>query len=248
MSKIKIEEIRKAAKEHGWEVVSKEYSNLQTEMEFKCNEGHKIIAPYKKIRDSWVCPVCKYNYFKKRVNTELVPKKKETYRVLGIDQATHTSGFSIFDNGKLIRSGIYIAEDESDEIERDKEIANWLINMIDIWEPDIIGFEDIQLQQFNNSIVGITTYKVLAHLQGILFFVCNTYGIDYKVCPPATWRSHCQVKGRTKVDKKRSMQLLVKQWYDITITDDEADAIGIGKYVADTTFKKPQYKISNWEE
>ena len=26
------------------------------------------------------------------------------------------------------------------------------------------------------------------------------------------------------------MQLLAKQWYDITISEDEADAIGIGHY------------------
>ena len=41
------------------------------------------------------------------------------------------------------------------------------------------------------------------------------------------------------------MQLLVKEWFDITITDDEADAIGIGKYISDVNFKKVE--IINWE-
>ena len=41
------------------------------------------------------------------------------------------------------------------------------------------------------------------------------------------------------------MQLLVKKWFDISVTDDESDAIGIGKYVAET-FNK-QTEIVQWE-
>ena len=52
--------------------------------------------------------------------------------------------------------------------------------------------------------------------------------IPYKVCPTNTWRSHCGVKGKTRVDKKRSMQNIVKKEFDVSVSDDEADAIGIG--------------------
>lgn len=69
--------------------------------------------------------------------------------------------------------------------------------------------------------------------------------IPYKVCPTNTWRSHCGVRGKTRVDKKRSMQNIVKKEYDISVSDDEADAIGIGKYVAETQIRKVQ--ITNWE-
>jgi hypothetical protein len=41
------------------------------------------------------------------------------------------------------------------------------------------------------------------------------------------------------------MQLLVKQWFDVTVSDDCADAIGIGKYVSDNYVK--QTEIINWE-
>ena len=69
--------------------------------------------------------------------------------------------------------------------------------------------------------------------------------MPYKICPTATWRSHCGVKGRSRVDKKRSMKELVKKWFDVQITDDEADAIGIGKYLSDTS--SPVVEIINWE-
>ena len=49
MSKIKIEEIRKEAEQHGWEVLSDTYQNLNTEMIFKCDEGHQVFAPFKNI-------------------------------------------------------------------------------------------------------------------------------------------------------------------------------------------------------
>ena len=41
------------------------------------------------------------------------------------------------------------------------------------------------------------------------------------------------------------MQMLAKKWFDITITDDEADAIGIGKYVSD--LHTQAVIIENWE-
>jgi len=93
--------------------------------------------------------------------------------------------------------------------------------------------------------VGVTTYRTLARLQGALLVACKESGVDAVVCAPATWRAHCGVKGRTRADKKRSMQNLVKEWFDVTVSDDVADAIGLGKYVSNTYKKKVE--IFNWE-
>ena len=49
----------------------------------------------------------------------------------------------------------------------------------------------------------------------------------------------------SRTDKKRSMQLLVKQWYDVTVSEDEADAIGIGHHLV--TFIKKNTEVTNWE-
>ena len=244
MARIKLEDIEKEAKERNWKVKSLEYKNLDTEMIWECPEEHKVYLPYKKIRNKWECPICKKNNFK--VETQkIIPKKKNVERLLALDQATHISGFSIFDNEELIYHGV-LEVFEDDEIERDSHIKQWLISMIEGWRIDSVALEDIQLQQLNNKNVGVTTYKILAHLQGILMECCYELGIKYTVCPPATWRAHCGVKGRTKNDKKKSMQLLVKKIFDISVSNDEADAIGIGKYVAET--KKRTQEIFNWEE
>lgn len=243
MAKIKIEDIRKAAIEHDWELISDEYKNLDTEMVFKCSEGHKVYAPYKKIRDKWSCPVCEQNQYKD-FEEKIIPKTNVIQRSIGLDQATHITGYSVFDDGKLVYAGTFEASAD-DEIERDIEIKNWLLQIINNWKPDVIGIEGIQLQQFNNQIVGVTTYQTLARLQGILMAACQEQRVHYVIVPAATWRSHCGVKGRARTDRKRSMQNKVKEWFDITVSDDVADAIGIGKYMNDKCKKKVE--IISWE-
>ena len=54
--------------------------------------------------------------------------------------------------------------------------------------------------------------------------------IEYSIVPSATWRSYCKITGKTRTDKKRSCQLKIKEWYKISVSEDEADAICIGRY------------------
>lgn len=246
MSKIKIEDIQKEISAFNWKVLSTEYKNLNEEMVFECSEGHKVYSSWGKIRKKLICPVCEKNIYKYKEN-KVVQKKAKVRRILALDQATHITGWSIYDGNQLIKSGIFETRQEN-EIKRDLALKEWLINMIYLWQPDYIGLEDIQLQQFkknNDNIIGVQTFKTLAHLQGILMATLQELNINYGLCPPATWRSHCKVKGTTKTDKKRSMQLLVKEWFDISVSNDEADAIGIGKYVSEILAKKNDIEI--WE-
>ena len=239
MARIKIETIAEELAADGWQVLSTDYQNLETEMEFLCAEGHKVYAPWKKIRTKRECPVCKQNQYKQVTNI-IKPKTKGENRVLALDQASHITGYSIFDGPNLITYGTFEAK-ETDEVKRFHEIKLWLISMIENWQCDIIGIEGIQFQQN----MGVTTFQTLARLQGILMDLCVELNIPYVICPTNTWRAHCEVKGKTRTDKKRSMQLLVKKWYDVTVSDDIADAVGIGKYVTDTNQQKT--KIINWE-
>ena len=105
--------------------------------------------------------------------------------------------------------------------------------MIDEWKPDEVILEDIQLQRFEGQGEAVTTYKKLAHLQGVLKNYCYENGIPYKVVPPATWRTHTNIKGKTRTDKKRNAQLKVQSLYEVNVTQDEADAILICKWAAD---------------
>lgn len=241
MSKITIDFINQNLPEK-WKCISDTYKNLTTELTFQCDEGHVFQSVWKKMRVKSECPICKNNKLKEKV-LKIEPKGKNTKRILALDQATYISGWAIFDNDNLIRYGTYTTN-LSDEISRDNSIKNWLITMIDNWQPDIIGIEGIQFQDESSGYkVPVTTFQMLARLQGILMEVCYENKIECIVCPTNTWRHHCKVTGKYRTDKKRSMQNIVKKLYDISVSNDEADAIGIGKYLADLV----NIKTENWE-
>ena len=219
LAKIQIEDIKAELSKDGWNLVSTEYHNLDEILEYTCNEGHHVFAPWKKIRTRRDCPLCKENPLASST-LRAIPKKKDTFRVLGLDQATKVSGFSIYDDKKLIKYGIFNASTDLEEIARDHLIKEWLVSII-------------------------KTFETLARLQGILMEACFDLGVPFKIAPTNTWRAHCGVKGRSRSDKKRSMRQLVKEWFDISVTEDEADAVGIGKYISETCYKKVE--VVNWE-
>ena len=238
MSRITIPQIQEELAQDNWKLLSTEYKNLDSELVFECDEGHKVYSTWKKIRTKRECPLCKQNQFKE-IEQTLIPKKKDEYRILALDQATHISGWALFSDGRLLRYGSFETL-AKDEIERDFQIKNWLLNMIENWKPDFVALEGIQYEER----FGVTTFATLARLQGILMNTLYEVGVDYVVCHTGTWRNFCGVKGRSRADKKRSMQLLIKEWYDVSVSDDCADAIGIGRY-AIMKGRKP--KIESWE-
>lgn len=252
MAKINIEDIRKEIEPDGWKLISDTYKNLDEVLVFECSEGHKVYAPWKKIRTKRECPKCKENKYANQ-DSKILPKKKGVIRILALDQATYDSGWSIYDDGKLVKYGVFSTTSET-EVERANDIKVWLINMINNWHPDFIGIEGIQFQETSTSRsgdtshksrMGVTVFQALARLQGVLLDTCFEAKIPTEVCPTNTWRSHCKVKGRTRTDKKRSMQLIAKEWFDVSVTEDEADSIGIGKYMSD--IKSSQNQIVEWE-
>ena len=239
MARITIEGIAQELAKDNWKILSTEYTNLSTEMCFECSEGHKVFTSWDKLRKKRECPVCKQNILKEN-KPVLIEKKKGENRILALDQATHITGWSVFDGSQLVKYGTFQTNTE-DEVARFEEVKVWLISMIENWKPDIVAIEGMQYQQN----FGVTTFQTLARLQGILMNLCYELKIPCKICATNTWRAHCGVKGKQRNDKKRSMQLLVKEWFDISVSDDESDAIGIGKYAADA-YKK-QNEIINWE-
>lgn len=244
MAKIKIEDIQNEVAADGWKMYSTEYTNLDTEMIFECPEGHKVYAPWKKLRTKRECPVCRKNSFVK-IDNIVLPKPKGAKRTLALDQATKVTGYAIFDNDKLVHYGSF-SVNADEEIERLATLKSWLVSMINNWHPDHIGIEGIQFQEEGSGQkMGVTVFQTLAHLQGVLMLVCHEEKIPFTICPTNTWRHECGVKGKTRNDRKRSMQLLAKQWYDITLTDDEADAVGIGTYLTGRIRRNTE--VTNWE-
>ena len=79
----------------------------------------------------------------------------------------------------------------------------------------------------------VKTYNTLARLQGVILDTLFEACIDHDLVYATEWRKYCGGgEGTGRENKKKQAQEKVKLWYDINCTQDEADAICIGKYFA----------------
>ena len=77
----------------------------------------------------------------------------------------------------------------------------------------------------------VETYRVLANLQGVILDTLFEACIDHDLVYAVEWRKYCGVgEGTGRENKKKQAQDKVKLWYEQDCTQDEADAICIGKY------------------
>lgn len=229
MAKITLDIIKEELEKYGWTCTSQTYTNLNTLMEFKCNEGHLVQTTWGKLRNKVVCPVCKNNLKKKIVNIEAKPKLND-YRILALDQSSHKTGYSIYDGTTLVSYGVYETQ-KSTPLERICDVCDWLDSMIVQWKPDEVGLEETQYNAMSG--MGHDVFKLLTQVMGAIMIITARAKCKVNTVLIATWRHHCGVKGNKRADQKRSAQELVKKWHDISVTDDESDAICIGKYFAD---------------
>lgn len=235
MAKITLEEIKKELELFGWTCNDKKYTNLNTIMSFTCPEGHLVEQTWGKMRTKHFCPVCASNSKKKVVNIA-AKSKTVAHRVLALDQSSHKTGYAVYDGDELIAYGVYEST-KLEPLDRIKALCEWLDSMIANWQPDEVGFEEPQYNPGDSAtkdeVRAHDTFKLLAQIMGALIITSIRAKCKVSTVLIPTWRHHCGVKGRYRADQKRSAQMLVKQWHDILVSDDESDAICMGKYFAD---------------
>ena len=235
MSSISIEQIKTTCELFGWKCLDNSYINLKTPMNFRCNEGHLVFLPWDKIREKFSCPVCA-NLTKQKKMAFAAKPKTEKYRIISLDQSSHKTGFAIYDDTELITYGVYEASGNN-LLQRIQNICDWLDSMIYSWKPDRIGLEEtLYNRNFSQGSVGTQNhdvFRILTQTMGAIMITVLRAHCDLDIVKIAVWRHYCGIKGRTRADQKRSAQLLVKKWHNADVSDDEADAICIGKYLAD---------------
>lgn len=225
MARLTHQQIYDEVRDAGYELIDdSKYVNMQSRIIIKCPKGHLIETCLADFRHpSFTCPVCdKDVHF---VNPSAVPAKTDdTYRIIAFDQATEKFGLSIFDNGQLVFYSLYTFS--GDMLSRLTKI-NKFVNDIVIkeWKPDFIMMEDIQYQSN-----GILTFKVLAMLLGILQVNCNAAGVEFEAVSPNVWRKYAGTAGKDRRQEKMLSVAVVKEKYDIKVSDDVAEAILIGHY------------------
>lgn len=234
MSSINIYTVQNALEEEGWKLISDTYKNLKTELEMECPKGHRQFQTFEKWRKHPLCDACiAGDPFKVKKN-KVPPKMDDTSRILALDAATGTTGYAIYDNKVLVHYGHYKVNTGITAEERINNFKYWLKAALEEWEPDFVGIENIQLQNYGSPAHAqyqVETYRVLANLQGVLLDTLFEACIDHELVYATEWRAYCGInEGKGRENKKKQAQDKVKVWYDLDCTQDEADAICIGKY------------------
>lgn len=145
-------------------------------------------------------------------------------KILALDQASKISGFCVMKNKKYYESGLLYANDKDDTIARLENMFNQIVKLINRVKPDYVVFEGIQFQK------NYQTYKTLAQLQGLImaYLFLNDYG--FTIIESTAWKSCCGIKGRNRDEQKKNTQKYVENTYDLQVSEDEADAIGIASW------------------
>lgn len=148
--------------------------------------------------------------------------------LLALDQASQTSGYSVFTDGKLTEYGKFTFDD-ADVGHRLTKIRNKVISLIDQYNITEVAFEDIQMQ--TNRVNNVVTFKTLAEVYGVIHQLLDEKKIPYQVVPSVTWKSTLGIKGANRQTQKKNAQLWVINNYNIKPTQDECDAICIGEHI-----------------
>ena len=152
-------------------------------------------------------------------------------RLLALDQASHTTGYAIFQDGIPIAISHFEAEGE-DLGKRLEQIRNKILQLIQENNIDTVAFEDIQLQDVKGSKeVGIKTFKMLAEVFGVVHELLTELDIEYYIIPPIVWKATFKIAGKGRTAEKKMAQRWVIDNYGLRCTEDEADAACLGTHV-----------------
>lgn len=211
--------------QEGWKLVSTEYKNLKTPLSMECPKGHSVEITFEDWRKHHSCPACKQQE-SERLGRNIIRPRDENVkkRILVLDAATGTTGWAIFDDRKLTAYGTFTTMRNWETPARIHQLICWLDKNLQIWQPDAIGIENIQLEG------NVNTFQKLANLQGALMEYCISQEYTFELAYSSTWRSFIGFKKDQREEIKKKTQAWVHMMYGISPTEDEADAIAMGQY------------------
>jgi Holliday junction resolvasome RuvABC endonuclease subunit len=145
------------------------------------------------------------------------------------DQATWTTGYSVYNDLKLIDYG-HFSLNKEDEINADEhyriyQMKQFVDNIIEKTIGEIYAIENIQFQGNYKS------YKELAELLGTLKTDFMERQLLCLLIEPSKWKGTCKIKGRKRQEQKKNSIKFVLEKFGLNVTEDEADAINIGWHV-----------------
>lgn len=149
---------------------------------------------------------------------------------LGIDPGYERCGFAVIEKTKqtltLLDYGIIKTDKKSAFYNRQYEIGQDFLALIDQYKPNILSIEDLFFAQ------NTTTAMKVAQIRGILIYLATEAGCRVIEPKPVEIKSHFCGNGRAD---KKAMQQMAQMTFGLTTSpkiDDAADAIAAAHFGA----------------
>ena len=145
--------------------------------------------------------------------------------IMSMDQSTRKSGWSVFEDGKYVCSGVVDkSKSDLDTDARSFEMAKDLWKVIKKYKPQELVIENVQKQS------SVSTVITLARLQGMIIGYAEAHGVKTHILLPSQWRKALSYSQGPKVKraelKKQSIDY-VKKNYKLNLCEDEAESVCI---------------------
>lgn len=142
-------------------------------------------------------------------------------KILSLDLSSKSSGYAVLEDGKIIDYGT-IKSNDPDYVIRGHYMAEFVRVLFSKYGSfDIVVIEELKV---------LKNQKVLAMLgviQGMVIRECFNSQVEF--VPPTMWRKPYGLNGKREEAKKKATQYCKDKGVEVN-TDDEAEAILLGKY------------------
>jgi Holliday junction resolvasome RuvABC endonuclease subunit len=148
-------------------------------------------------------------------------------KVVALDQSTRITGYSVFEDGRYVESGVIDLHKIKDTDERSKQMGLEICKVIEECKPDEIVIEEVAMQS------NADTLKKLARIQGMAIGFATAHNILTHILEPSRWRSvlgYKQGPGIKREQLKQQSRDFVKNVLGLNIeSEDENEATAINE-------------------
>jgi Holliday junction resolvasome RuvABC endonuclease subunit len=144
-----------------------------------------------------------------------------------MDQSTRVTGWSVFNDGQYVKSGVIDLHLIKDTDERSRQMGLEICKVIENCEPNEMVIEEVAMQS------NVDTLKKLARIQGMAIGFATAHGIPTHIVEPSKWRSALNFSQGPKVKREQLKQQsrdFVKDVLGLSIkSEDENEATAINE-------------------
>jgi Holliday junction resolvasome RuvABC endonuclease subunit len=154
-------------------------------------------------------------------------------KICSLDLSSKASGYAIIENRTLIDSGVVTASG-TDAIARIKKMSGQIASILAKHKDiDVLVMEEVRPADDNGNRKNLHTHKILMYVQAAMVFLMHELysNIQIEYLYPSEWRAECGIPNGRGIYREQQKQMdiaFVKQLFNLDVSDDEADAIGIG--------------------